>query len=695
MIRSRAPDVSGEAMTSPSVVPVTLADIARLAGVGRAAVSNWRRRHSTFPARIGGTDVSPYFSLADVERWLRDNRKLGKAASREWLWPRFDALGDRDKSGRAIALAGRLLAGGEDSGSWLDGVGLDAVRAAVELGRREDPSGVFMFLLQRWLDRYVRQIATTPEPLADLMADLAVWVREPTADEPDKGTVTVLDPACGIGHLLASAATAVPAALNRPAALVGCDRDPVLSALCEVRLTLLGHSESTSPTPVITAGDSLRSDPLFGAQADLVLCNPPSNERDWGYEDLAADVRWVHGTPPRTEPELAWVQHCLARLRPGGGTVLLLPPAVAARKAGRRLRGSLLRTGALRAVVALPPGTAAPHSLSLHVWVLRRPAAGEAPAGPGDLLLVDAAARFSRSEAREDGPEWSELRAFIRSAMGVMDDGAAEVAKNGRGADAGADTWAATVPVIDLLDDEVDLTPGRHVTTSPEDTEARITDSWNEVGALLEGIRAEKARLAALDFTSGTADRPITTVGELLRAGALTLRSGRHPSEADVAELCHDRIPLLTLSDLLLDGSPSGWTHPDDAVVVEAGDVVVVGIAREFSAWVHEGAPMAVGPQIHALRADPHVLDRWFLAGSLKAPANARHAGTHASSSSRIDVRRLQVRRMTLAEQQRYSEAFRQLAAFERMADRLGILARKLGQDLGDALAAARLAYGK
>ncbi|WP_330241081.1 N-6 DNA methylase [Streptomyces sp. NBC_00525] len=682
-------------MTSPSVVPVTLAEIARLAGVGRAAVSNWRRRHSTFPTRIGGTDVSPYFSLADVEKWLRDNRKLGKVASREWLWPRFDALGDRDKSGRAIALAGRLLAGGEDSGIGLDGVGSDAVRAAVELGRREDRSGVFTFLLQRWLDRYVRQIAITPEPLADLMADLALWVCELAADDADKGIVTVLDPACGTGHLLASAATAVPAALNRPAALVGCDIDPVLFALCEVRLTLLPRSGSMSPKPVITPGDSLRSDPLIGAQADLVLCNPPSNERDWGYEHLAADIRWVHGTPPRTEPELAWVQHCLARLRPGGGAVLLLPPAVAARKAGRRLRGSLLRTGALRAVVALPPGTAAPHSLSLHVWVLRRPAVGETPTGPGELLLVDAAARFPRSEAREDGPEWSELRAFVRSVVGVTDDGAAEGAKNGRGGDADAATWAATVPIIDLLDDEVDLTPGRHITASPGDAGARVTDSWSEVGALLEGLQAEKACLTALDFTSGTADQPNTTVGELLRAGALTLRSGRHQSEAVVSEPPHDRIPLLSLSDLLLDGSPSGWAHPDDAVVVEAGDVVVVGIAREFSAWVHEGPPIAVGPQIHALRADPHVLDRWFLAGSLKAPANARHAGTHASSSSRIDVRRLQVRRLTLAEQQRYSEAFRHLAAFERLADRLGTVARKLGQDLGDELAAGRLAYGE
>lgn len=55
---------------------VTAADIARLAGVGRAAVSNWRRRHADFPNPVGGTRVSPTFSLDEVERWLFANGRL-------------------------------------------------------------------------------------------------------------------------------------------------------------------------------------------------------------------------------------------------------------------------------------------------------------------------------------------------------------------------------------------------------------------------------------------------------------------------------------------------------------------------------------------------------------------------------------------------------------------------------------------
>lgn len=52
---------------------VTAADIARIAGVGRAAVSNWRRRYPDFPRPVGGPPNSPTFSLAAVETWLASN----------------------------------------------------------------------------------------------------------------------------------------------------------------------------------------------------------------------------------------------------------------------------------------------------------------------------------------------------------------------------------------------------------------------------------------------------------------------------------------------------------------------------------------------------------------------------------------------------------------------------------------------
>ncbi|MGW3414611.1 hypothetical protein [Streptomyces sp. NPDC000888] len=67
-------------MTHPDEDEVNLSQIARMAGVGRAAVANWRRRHGGLEA-TGGTDESPRFPRAAAEQWLRDLDKLPEPGS--------------------------------------------------------------------------------------------------------------------------------------------------------------------------------------------------------------------------------------------------------------------------------------------------------------------------------------------------------------------------------------------------------------------------------------------------------------------------------------------------------------------------------------------------------------------------------------------------------------------------------------
>ena len=63
-------------MASVAREEITAAAIARLAGVGRSAVANWRRRYPDFPKPVGGSPTSPTFERAAVEEWLK---KTGKA----------------------------------------------------------------------------------------------------------------------------------------------------------------------------------------------------------------------------------------------------------------------------------------------------------------------------------------------------------------------------------------------------------------------------------------------------------------------------------------------------------------------------------------------------------------------------------------------------------------------------------------
>ncbi|MFI5689971.1 N-6 DNA methylase [Streptomyces sp. NPDC051636] len=659
-------------MSTHDAVPVSLAEIARIAGVGRAAVSNWRRRHDSFPTRIGGTDVSPQFSLAEVEQWLRDNGKLKDVGGRELLWPRFEALGSRNESGLAVAEAARRMRSSRARivHAELSAQARDLVAEAAKVGREEGPRETFEFLLQRWLETHVRQLSTTPPQLATLMARIALAVRL----GPAEGGLTLLDPACGTGHLAAAAAQEYD---GPGLELLACERDPALAALASGRLEFVAQDRDIR-TRIATA-DSLRDDPFAGAKADIALCNPPFNERDWGYEELATDQRWTHGLPPRTEPELAWVQHLLSHLKPGGTAVVVLPPAVASRRAGRRIRGSLLRTGTLRAVVSLPPGSAQPHSVSLQLWVLRAAPDNPAAAPPSqDALLVDAT-RFARPGTREPSPDWDSLGSFVLTAMAALGHSDQEPPED-----------TVRVPLLDLLDDEVDVTPGRYTAATTEPSHKELALKWDEFGSLLTDLADHARRLSVLGFETGT-PQTTTTVGELVKAGALTLRAGRQPSET-VPPARGAAVPLLTIADLLHDGTPGGLLPTDSAhATAEDGDVVVAGAARAFKAWVHEGPPIALGPQLYALRVDAEKLDAHFLAGCLRAPANGRQAGTHASASSRVDIRRLQVLQLPLEKQTVYAGTFRRLRAFEALLAAADSSGKGLAGDTSDRLAAGGL----
>ncbi|MCT9080034.1 N-6 DNA methylase [Streptomyces fulvoviolaceus] len=714
---------------------VTAAGIARLAGVGRAAVSNWRRRHADFPKPVGGTETSPSFALAEVEAWLRKQGKLAEVPLRERVWQQLAGhpegpvtalthagcvlllIHDRPtvwlevSAGSDERLAAMLPAALEEvltprfgpparavntrsavntsrsvhAASGADGPAAvntaplahaasgvhtppaantphpvntrPAVHAptgpallpstpllrgtaelAAELGARQ----AFEFLLGRHLDANPRQYTLTPAELAGLMADLAGPAR------------TVLDPACGTGALLR-------AVTSRPdQELYAQDSAPDLAALTALRLAL--HTRATVHGAV---GDTLRADAHPRLHADAVLCHPPFNERNWGHDELAYDPRWEYGFPARNESELAWVQHALARLKDGGAAVLLMPPAAASRRSGRRIRADLLRRGALRAVIALPVGAAPPYNIPLHLWVLRRPE--KAPAQP-EVLLADAG-QFA-TEGR-GGPDWRAVREAVLDAWQAYDRAGHFDERPG---------LARSLPVIELLDDDVDLAPARHL---PPATAADGTDQLTAVRERL----GETLRLTA-DLTPPPVDPaqptrwPLTTVGELARGGALVMRAGGNGG--------HARVPVLTDHDVLAGTDPSGTLPESDeeAVLTEPGDVVVPVLGGGSVARVIDDATggAALGRNLVLLRPDPTALDPWFLAGFLRGTANNRQASSYASTATRLDVRRLQLPRLPLDEQRRYGARFRALEEFERALRRAGRLGEQLVRGMYDGL---------
>ncbi|MEU9385986.1 N-6 DNA methylase [Streptomyces sp. NPDC048279] len=440
---------------------VTGSEIARLAGVTRAAVSNWRRRYEDFPAPAGGGVNSPLFDLAAVQMWLDKQRKGQDISVEVQLWQALRAAyGDEMVGG--LADVAQLLAGVE--GEAPQALPTDAVRLARQLGESGSPGDVVNALTERFTDS-VRRAGSDQVTSPRVVQAVRHFAGEVPAD------ATLFDPACGIGTLLLTVGP------ERGPTRCGQEADARSARFAQLRADLTGRSGVD-----VRIGDSLRDDHWPDLKADLVVCDPPVGTTDWGREDLLLDPRWELGTPSRAEGELAWLQHAYAHTAPGGRVLMVMPASVAYRKAGRRIRAELVRRGILTDVIALPPGTAASHALPVHLWRLRRPQSPDDAVA--EVRMVDLTAN-DPDGSLEPGPDQT-----------------------------------ADVPLIELLDDAVDLTPGRHVEESHRDYTTEYQALRQE---LAEQVRLLADLLPALTAGAGASalDGPSVSVADLARAGLI------------------------------------------------------------------------------------------------------------------------------------------------------------------------------
>ena len=258
---------------------VTAAQVARLLGVGRAAVSNWRRRYPDFPAPVGGTPASPTFSLSEVEAWLSANGKLAaispaerlwqelRAYSEEWRlaetladiaaflsflelgsfaasghssWQEMESLPDAELAeqlpGAVAAYASdRRMPGGQ---AFADGLQPDQVRFWRSLAAQASKEGyeeVFEDLHGRYADSPARLVPVTSLELAVIMASMIPPVIEGE----------IFDPACGTGNML----RAVVKKMGADARRAGQEIDPALARIAAYRLDWSGAEGPSTSYP--------------------------------------------------------------------------------------------------------------------------------------------------------------------------------------------------------------------------------------------------------------------------------------------------------------------------------------------------------------------------------------------------------------------------------------------------------------
>jgi hypothetical protein len=391
---------------------VTAAWIARQAGVGRAAVANWRKRHPDFPAPVAGGPSTPLFNWPDVRQWLINT---GKAEQ--------------------LAVAGRTDTGTQRIGD------ASPDRSLTGLSPRE--------LLARVLVALLPSLAES-EPGDDVEPPL------------------VLDPAC-----------------HDPAVLVA-----IAERFADhVRIAGQGDSALVPEGVDLRRGDALRDDRFAQVRgtAWAVVCIPPST-RIWPASELAADPRWRFGLPDPADPDLSWVQHAFALLRPRGTAVVAVSPVAAVRPSGRAVRAALVRAGVLSDVIAVPGSLDG----GGQVWVLQR------DLNARTVRMIDLSGVADPADVPQNRPEWDELRGSDDKAV------------------------VRAVPQVELLDGETALVPARYLVAHDTTTAAEISG----LTARLRHLYSDLGRALPEPVTPPAAVRhTLVTLAELERTRAITILS--------------------------------------------------------------------------------------------------------------------------------------------------------------------------
>lgn len=207
----------------------------------------------------------------------------------------------------------------------------------------------------------------TPRPLIDCIVRLM---------QPQPGE-TVQDPAAGTAGFLVAAdryikdatddfykLTPAQAFFQRNSAFVGAELVPDTHRLCMMNLLLHGIEGGVENIDTLSPdGESL-------PRADLILTNPPFGTKKGGGRPTRSDFSVTADT---SNKQLAFVEHIVRALKPGGRAAVVVPDNVLFEdNTGRRLRTWLMDLCDLHTILRLPTGIFYAQGVKTNVLFFQR-----------------------------------------------------------------------------------------------------------------------------------------------------------------------------------------------------------------------------------------------------------------------------------------------------------------------------------
>ena len=280
---------------------------------------------------------------------------------------------------------------------WLDGLDLSTPSARRRAADVYDDGWRHMVARDEGLGQFI-----TPGPVAERMLALADL----------KPGESVYDPCCGFGELLVGASRRVSAVSNPSSPDTRNGPAPVTAVEIELfaHLVTLCRLFLASVKPArLEWGDALAKQlPGDGSEGefDCIVAAPP-----WGTASTASgnqrfpfprDHVEEHFPFPGDHIEDLFLQHVMAKLRPGGRAVVALPQRPLFHADSLPLRKALLSEYRVQTVVALPAGAFEPHTaIPMSIVVFSRDE-------PGDAVRFATVSPMAWEAAREDATVISE-----------------------------------------------------------------------------------------------------------------------------------------------------------------------------------------------------------------------------------------------------------------------------------------------
>lgn len=730
---------------------VTRADIARLAGVKRPAVTNWERRHQDFPPPVPSSDssVTDVFRADEIAAWLSRRtvpanvRQDGELAGTTF-GDRFRAALNRDDFSapefvnRLVAESDRfrgqlapvehmllllvmVYAWGTSPAARVSTASLcTVVRAALdhdmgsgeqvvalaEVFGRQGPdtlsecAAAFDLLVDRYRSEYGRREAGelfTPTSVARTMGRiLSAAVPEPRR---------VHDPFCRAGEVLTAVLAELSDAEVRPFVT---GTTPSSDALQLAMMNLALHGAEGS---VFRQGLEIE-EPVPEAPgpsgADWIATNPPFAQQVSAFGEQRT---WRYGSPG-TRGDFAWLQHVLDQLAPGGRAAVVMPAGTGfvSGHAGR-IRGAMIEDGTVECVVSLPPQLFSTTSISVDIWLLGRPVGRRE-----EVLLIDGSALGSMSSPTVRELPEQDIAAIV-DAYTAWRSGAERIEPARPGGDAVA---SRALKIDELRDQDYRLTPRslaapeRALTDSPvpEQAVARRIEQLESAEVRLHELsddlkRAEKSWQGAFSRTATArpgASVPSSWQEHVLGAVAeITVGPGgrMHDEPNGAGEGIPVVRPAAVRGHRILHGDVT-WIAADQAASLtryrlQPGDVVMTRtgtlgrcalVTEAEEGWIFGTHLVRIRPGAR-LHAD-------YLLGFLERPEaqdwiRRQARGTAVQSVSSKDLHQMPVLLPPLAEQRDIGRVLHGLDEQRRTHGKLMMVLDAYRADLVDLLVSGRL----